>query len=217
MTDLSASGHAGLMDRIYRHQRHFYDASRKYYLLGRDVLIGELDIRPGAKVLEVGCGTGRNLAQIARRYPGTVLHGLDISRQMLATARAALDRLGIVAALAQSDASGFDAQALFGRKMDRVVLSYALSMIPDWQAAIRCGFGALAPGGQLHIVDFGSQRGLPSWFRRLLYAWLARFEVTPRFELEVELRSLAAETGASVEFTERYRSYCLLAIVRRAQ
>ena len=27
---------AGLMDRMYRHQRHFYDATRKFYLLGRD-------------------------------------------------------------------------------------------------------------------------------------------------------------------------------------
>ena len=38
------SNHAQLMDRIYRFQRFFYDATRKYYLLGRDRLILDMDI-----------------------------------------------------------------------------------------------------------------------------------------------------------------------------
>ena len=38
---------AALMDRIYRRQRHIYDASRKFYLLGRDELIAELAARLG--------------------------------------------------------------------------------------------------------------------------------------------------------------------------
>jgi len=215
MTDIAASDHAGLMDRIYRHQRYFYDATRKYYLLGRDRLIAEMELKPGAKVLEIGCGTGRNLARIARRHPAAALHGLDISRQMLATARRALDRRRLTAALAQADASAFDAEKLFGRRMDRVILSYALSMIPDWRAAIRCSLAALALGGSLHVVDFGSQGGLPSWFRILLFAWLGRFEVTPRAELEAELRRQAARIGATVEFREILRGYCVLANIRR--
>ncbi len=57
------------MDRIYRHQRHIYDLTRKYYLLGRDALIRDLAPVPGDTVLEIGCGTGRNLILAARRYP----------------------------------------------------------------------------------------------------------------------------------------------------
>ena len=38
------------MDRMYRWTRHVYDASRKYYLLGRDALIGELNVQPGETV-----------------------------------------------------------------------------------------------------------------------------------------------------------------------
>ena len=169
-------------------------------------------------MLEIGCGTGRNLAQVAQAlsWHGAAI-GLDISRRDAGDRARRARPARHVAALAQSDATGFDAQALFGRKIRprRPVLRAVDD--PGLAGGNPLRFGALAPGGQLHIVDFGSQRGLPRWFRRLLYAWLARFEVTPRFELEVELRSLAAETGASVEFTERYRSYCLLAIVRRAQ
>ncbi len=45
-----------LMDGIYRYQRHIYDITRKYYLLGRDALIKELEAPNGGTVLEIGCG-----------------------------------------------------------------------------------------------------------------------------------------------------------------
>ncbi|HSO42957.1 MAG TPA: hypothetical protein VLR47_08995, partial [Rhodospirillales bacterium] len=63
------------MDRIYRHQRHLYDATRKYYLLGRDQLIADLAPPEGGTVLEIGCGTGRNLIAAARAYPSASLSG----------------------------------------------------------------------------------------------------------------------------------------------
>ena len=43
--------HARLMDGIYRGQRHIYDATRKYYLFGRDRLIAGLALQDGGKVL----------------------------------------------------------------------------------------------------------------------------------------------------------------------
>ena len=42
---------AALMDRMYRRQRHIYDLSRKFYLLGRDEAITRLRPAPGDKVL----------------------------------------------------------------------------------------------------------------------------------------------------------------------
>ena len=47
------------MDRMYRWTRHVYDASRKYYLLGRDHLIQKLKPAKTDLVCEVGCGTAR--------------------------------------------------------------------------------------------------------------------------------------------------------------
>ncbi len=85
---------AALMDRMYRRQRHIYDLSRKFYLLGRDEAIARLRPAPGDKVLEIACGTGRNLIQLARAYPEARLFGLDVSREMLATAAASTARAG---------------------------------------------------------------------------------------------------------------------------
>src|ERR1700761_377914 len=130
---------ADLMDRMYRRQRHIYDATRKFYLLGRDATIAELAPSPGAGVLEIGCGTGRNLVQIARRYPQAQVFGLDVSSEMLVSARASIERAGLASRIrvAQADATNFDAAALFGRpNFERVVISYALSMIPPWREAL---------------------------------------------------------------------------------
>lgn len=205
---MSAADHAALMDGVYRYQRRIYDVTRRYYLLGRTQLIEELEPPAGGTVLELACGTGWNLDRIARRWPGRRLYGLDISSEMLTSARA---KLGTRAVLAQGDATRFDAGALFGvERFDRVILSYAVSMIPDWEGALAAGAGALAPGGTLHVVDFGGQTGLPAWFGSGLRGWLARFHVTARADLAGALERAAAEIGGSAACAPLYRDYAVL-------
>ncbi|QEL26828.1 class I SAM-dependent methyltransferase [Bosea sp. F3-2] len=206
------------MDRIYRHQRHIYDASRKFYLLGRDQLIDGLQPPPGATVLEIGCGTGRNLIRIARRYPSCVCYGLDVSSEMLATARASVAKAGLEdrIRLAQADATDFYPQALFGLQgFDRIVISYALSMIPPWQGVVAEALRRLNLGGSLHIVDFGDQSGLPAAFKVVLLRWLALFHVMPRENLPGTVKALAEAAGAECRLGAPYRGYAVHAVVRR--
>lgn len=194
------------MDAIYRSQRHFYDLTRKYYLLGRDALIEGLAPPPGGSVLEAGCGTGRNLIVAARRWPDAHYYGVDISEAMLETARANVAKAGLSDSItfAQGDATAFDAQAMFGRdEFDRVFQSYTLSMIPDWTGAIREAARKLAPGGRLDIVDFGQQERLPRWFRAMLFAWLAKFDVTPR----ADLFEVVDKIGLNAQHRVLYRGY----------
>lgn len=192
-----APDHAALMDRVYRWQRPIYDLTRKYYLFGRDRLIDELDARRGMAVLEIGCGTGRNLSLIGARWPGVRLHGLDISHEMLRSAR---KRMGPSATLAQADATRFDAATVLGRAtFDRVVLSYAASMIPDWEAAVAQAAAVLAPRGTLTIVDFGTAGGLPAPARKLLHGWLKQFHVTPRRDLGNAAAFIARTQGLHME------------------
>ncbi len=206
------------MDAIYRYQRYIYDVSRKYFLLGRDRLIEGLSPPPGGSVLEVGCGTGRNLVLAARRYPHARLYGFDISRMMLDTAARRISRAGLSGRIrvAEGDAACFSGEAMFGvYRFDRVFISYALSMIPPWRAALAAALEAVAPGGELHIVDFGQQARLPGAFRAGLRRWLQRFTVEPRAELEEELRRIADVHGCTVELHRLYRDYAWLAVVRK--
>ncbi len=210
-------GQAHLMDRMYRYQRYIYDFTRKYYLFGRDTLIRELNPPPGASVLEVGCGTGRNLAVLGELYPGARLFGLDISAEMLATAKAKLRRQNRPdAVLRVADATNFTAASFDQEGFDRIVISYALSMVPEWEQAVDAAIAALKPGGSLHIVDFGQQEGWPAGFRRLLQAWLGRFHVTPRESLFDAMRKRAERNGAALEIRSLGRGYAWLAVYRRA-
>jgi S-adenosylmethionine-diacylgycerolhomoserine-N-methlytransferase len=208
--------HAGLMDDVYRGQRHIYDLTRKYYLLGRDRLIDEMEVPDGGTVLEIGCGTGRNLAQIARKWPEARLYGLDISEEMLKSAALNLRRAGCVdrTSLGRADAAHFDALALFGRaRFDRIMFSYTLSMIPDWQGALRQAAALLSTQGSIHIVEFGMQERLPDWFRQGLLAWLAKFHVEPRAGLQAYAQELGKEIKRSVTITEPYRGYAQMIVI----
>lgn len=203
--------HAALMDEVYRGQRHIYDFTRKYYLFGRDTLIDGLAAKQGMRVLEVACGTGRNLAKVAKAWPGVRLFGLDISAEMLKSARATL---GDEARLVEGDACAFDAAALLGEpQFDRIVLSYSLSMIPDWEGAFAHAAGLLAEGGQLHVVDFGDLSGLPRPLSAFLRAWLAKFHVEPRDGLVEIANRIAAARGLTLTSTRGPLGYFQLYVL----
>ena len=211
--------HALLMDRIYRRQRHIYDLTRRYFLLGRDELIQTLAPPPGARVLELGCGTGRNLIAAAAAYPEARFYGADISAEMLESAEHACARAGLAEriTLAAGDATRFDPNTAFRVDgFDRVFLSYTLSMIPAWRQALRQAAQLVAPGGELHVVDFGQQERLPAWFRFALFRWLALFHVTPRAGLRGELAIAARDMGARLTFESQYRGYAWAARLTRA-
>ena len=214
----ASDGQKALMDEVYSFHRHIYDLTRKFYLFGRDQLIRGLNPPAGGTVIEVGCGTARNLIVAARKFPNARYYGFDISEAMLDTARASVERKGLSdkITLAQGDAGKFDTQALFGlEKVDRVFMSYTLSMIPPWQDAIARGAECLAPGGSLHIVDFGQYERLPGFVKRVHFKSLNDFHVEPRRELPAVLKRVAEEHGFSLEFRALLRGYAWTAILRR--
>jgi S-adenosylmethionine-diacylgycerolhomoserine-N-methlytransferase len=206
------------MDEIYRTQRHFYDPTRRYFLLGRKELIGGLAPPPCGSVLEVGCGTAWNLIEAARRYPTAQLHGFDVSSLMVETAVKKVAAAGLVdrIRLAEADATTFKPALLFEcHSFDRIFISYAVSMIPDWREVIDRAARALTAGGELHLLDFGRCEGLPRTFQIALRAWLARFSVEPRRDLEPAITRIAARLGLEHGFTQLYRGYATLAVLRR--
>lgn len=216
MVEIAVASHATAMDRMYRHTRHIYDLTRKPYLLGRDRLIAELGLEAGGSVLEMGCGTGRNLVAVARAYPKAELYGFDISEEMLKTAKAAVNLAGLADRihLLQGDATEFDAAAAFGREaFDRVYFSYTLSMVPLWRAALARGLALTNSDGRFSVVDFGFCEELGRVPRAILHGWLKLFRVTPRAELEDELKALARDRGRQFRFERPFRGYAQLGTV----
>jgi len=203
------------MNRMYRWQRHIYDATRRYYLVGRDDMIANLHPAVGANVLEIGCGTGRNLVHAARRYPQGRFFGIDVSTEMLTSAMSAIAHADLAdrIRLAHADATSADPQNLFAiAGFDEVMISYSLSMIPEWHHVLEAAVRLLRPRGRLHVVDFGGLERLPA-MRAPLWRWLALFGVTPRDALEQELSALASASGADLMFERPFRGYVQHAVL----
>ncbi|MDH3494417.1 MAG: class I SAM-dependent methyltransferase [Acidobacteriota bacterium] len=206
------------MDRMYRYQRYIYDATRKYYLLGRDHLIREMDVGRGERILEVGCGTGRNLAILAAKHPDSFFYGLDASAEMLATANrkiSAKNLRNVLFETALADDFAFDSTFGLKAEFDAIYFSYSISMIPAWREAITNALRNLKQGRSIYIVDFYDQRDLPQAFARLLKSWLKKFHVKYPEELIPYLQTLEREGLGFHSVRPVYKSYSFLAEIRK--
>lgn len=208
------------MDNMYRWTRHVYDASRKYYLLGRDRLIEKLNAQEGERVIEVGCGTARNLIKMARRYPHTTFCGLDASDEMLKTAAHSISRRNMYDSimLAQGYAQNFDPKREFDlpEPPHKLVYSYALSIIPPWQESIDHALTLLPKGGEMHIVDFGGMERQPRWFRGFIFWWLSLFHVYHKPEILGYLQELEANKKGALEVERLYGGYAYRAVFTKS-
>lgn len=76
-----------------------------------DFVLEELGLKPGDRVLDVGCGTGRHSIELAKR--GYAVTGLDLSREMLSRAESAAQAAGVHVEWIQGDAARFSFPASF--------------------------------------------------------------------------------------------------------
>ncbi|MEO7672499.1 MAG: class I SAM-dependent methyltransferase [Pyrinomonadaceae bacterium] len=206
------------MDRMYRLQRYFYDFTRKYYLLGRDQLLEEINAQSGDHILEVGCGTARNIIVLAKRHPGAKLYGLDASAAMLETAQSKVNAAGIKNILlktALADDFSFDKTFDLPVKFDKIFFSYSISMILPWRESIENALANLKPGGTLYIVDFYDQKELPAAFQKLLQGWLKKFHVQFWDGLMPYLDTLETQGRGSLSITSLFRRYSFIAKFRK--
>lgn len=204
-----------LMDRMYRYQTHIYDWTRKPYLLGRDRLLVTLSPPEQGTILEIACGTGRNLIRAAQSYPQAYCFGFDIANVMIDKARYEVKRSGLAERIkiAQGDATQFSPEEKFGiLQFDRVYISYALSMIPNWYKALQHALSLVKPTGMLFIVDFGDASQQPICLRPLLINWLKLFHVTPQPGLIGSAKQLAQDNSRLLNVDRLWGGYANLLI-----
>ncbi|WP_338549290.1 class I SAM-dependent methyltransferase [Roseovarius phycicola] len=128
-----------------------------------EVLLARAGIKAGQKVLDIGCGTGASLLQLAGFVgPSGHVTGVDVSTPMLAMARARVEtaELDNVTCI-EADAQVYD----FGSMaVDQIVSRFGVMFFEDPYAAFANIAKALAPGGKMTFITWA---GLPEnpWFR----------------------------------------------------
>jgi S-adenosylmethionine-diacylgycerolhomoserine-N-methlytransferase len=160
-----AGDHAHRLEQFYAPQAQGYDAFRERLLHGRRELIARLPVYAGARVIELGAGTGRNLEFFGERLATFAsVELVDLCPALLEVARERLQERRNVR-LVDADAGEYRPAS----PPDCAYFSYVLTMIPDWRRAIDNAIAMLAPGGTLGVVDFHlPDDGLGSRFWR---AW----------------------------------------------
>lgn len=174
------------IERYYRFHARIYDATRWSFLFGRAALIERAAKLPSPiRVLEVGCGTGKNLIHLARRFPNASITGVDLSDVMLDLAKVKMAAFGDRVRL---ERHCYD-RAIDVGSYDLVIFSYALSMFnPGWEQAIVAASEDLCEGGHIAVVDFhhSTSRAFRRWMGinhvqmegHLLPALASRFATT---------------------------------------
>ncbi len=143
-----------VLQRYYKLHARIYDATRWSFLFGRQSIVDlAAGIATPRRILEVGCGTGRNIGALCRRFPEAHVTGIDLSASMLEQATSKLKQFPGRVRLVQRayDHPVHEPEAQF----DLVLCSYSLSMFnPGWEQAIACAKEDLRPGGLMALVDF---------------------------------------------------------------
>lgn len=128
---------------------------RLVYRAGRRRGIAALHLRIGARVLDVGCGTGLDLAElVSGRGAGGRIVGVDASTKMLAVARRRVRDAGWQGVdLVCADAARLDTALRAGDTFDATLFTYSLSIIGDWRAAFAHALARTREGGRVVVVD----------------------------------------------------------------
>src|SRR6516225_1693143 len=179
---------------------HFDDEPLGFWKRYGERTVERLALRPGARVLDVGCGTGASaLPAAARVGPTGKVIGIDLAERLLEIARhkAASRNLGNVA-------FHFGDMERFGypdRHFDAVVCVFAIFFVPDMAMQLRELWRMVRPDGQLAIT---------TWLPRVMEPaasvfWSAVKELRPELYLgfnpwdritdPAPLRALLAEAG----------------------
>ena len=177
--------------RLYYELSHFYDLIfRRVFYPRIAMVIRALDIKPGARVLELGVGTGLSLGAYP---PHCHVTGIDLAPDMLERAQDKIDRNGWRhITLQQGDALDLK---FADDSFDYVMAFHVVSVVPDPQGMMAEARRVCSPGGTITIINhFRSPKPMVDRLtrtihpvtRRLGWTTLRLSEVIDREQLHIE-------------------------------
>ncbi len=184
------------IEAVYDSYAGIYDfLFGRFFKSGRERAPVLLKLFPGAKVLEVGVGTGLSLPHCARHVEFT---GIDLSQKMLDRARARVQMLGLDnVQLLKMDATTLDWP---DNSFDRVLAAYFISTVPDPVRVVEEMKRVCRPGGYLVFLNhFHSDNAVVRVFEKVLSPLFYRVG----FKTDLDLWELMETTDLEIDRLEK--------------
>jgi len=155
--------------------------------------VARLNLKSGDRVLEVGCGTGRNLPFLTQAVgPDGHVYGIDISDGMLVKASEACDKNGWTnVTLIRADAADYE----LPEPVDGAIFSLSYAVMRDRKQALRNAWRQLKPGGRMVMLDAKVLSGFLGRTTHGLLSLILRLTVlgNPDVEALKDVRELAVQ------------------------
>jgi ubiquinone/menaquinone biosynthesis C-methylase UbiE len=177
----------------------------------RTQLIGQLGLKAGSRVLDVACGTGLNFRQLQPVLGHTGhLVGLDLSAKTLNLAQKRLQKQGWPhAELVQTDTAHYVSQPYF----EAALCTFAIEIIPNYQATLDMMYRAVKPGGRLGVLGFKpSAWNYFSWLNGA-FAWMG--VLFGGVDLNRDVRGYLAQHSREVFYEEVFGGFYYILVVEK--
>jgi demethylmenaquinone methyltransferase/2-methoxy-6-polyprenyl-1,4-benzoquinol methylase len=168
---------------LYRRRAGRYDRAVWLFRLAgfrfdryRRLTVAGLGLTPGNTVVDLGCGTGLNFPLLEEAVgPSGRIVGVDLTDAMLERAHERVRAAGWAnVELVQADLAGYAPPG----GAAGILSTFAIALVPEYDAVIARCAAALRPGGRLAIFDLKEPEGWPRWLVQVA-AWANRpFGVT---------------------------------------
>lgn len=173
--------------------------------LHRKLVASRAQLDSASTCLDIGCGTGLSIIELAQLYPELQITGLDASSEMLDVAHTNLARLGLLGRIHLIEGRA-EAMPFEGQSFDAVTSTYGLGGVAHIDEAISEVSRILVPGG---VACFGEMSAPPDSSSRLA-RWIHKRLVEPWIRhlwefRDLDLHVLLREVGFLVELSEYHR------------
>ena len=134
---------------------HGYDAREQERLIAqaafwRELILDQLELKPGERLLEVGCGAGAVLGVIGQAFPKAELYGIDIESAQIERARQHLAAQHVQAKLQSGEATLLPLPA---GAFDNVFMMWFLEHLREAGPALAEAHRVLCPNGRITITE----------------------------------------------------------------